>query len=179
MLDKIDLLLTPTRAMGRFLEAIFTISPAKKQFISKAWKSQQNIPWDFLHAYFYARWPYKYIALANSDHGIIHLVKKFTSVLNKLLPNMILSKPVELVAGKATGTTADYYHGKVVPVEDAQNLLMINEPVRVPDLEQVIPYHRARALILENPDHILQIKCPCRMAKKITLPTTGCLPDSG
>ena len=166
MLDKIDLLLTPTRAMGRFLEAIFPISPAKKQFISKAWKSQQNIPWDFLHAYFYARWPYKYIALANSDHGIIHLVKKFTSVLNKLLPNKKLPKPVELVAGKATGTTADYYHGKVLPVENAQNLLMINEPVRVPDLEQVIPYHRARALILENPDHILQVKCPCRMAKK-------------
>ena len=43
---------------------------------------------------------------------------------------------------------------------------MVNEPVNLPDLEQVIPYQRARALILEYPEHILQVKCPCRMAKK-------------
>lgn len=165
MIGAWDAMLSPARSLGRFLVAKFSISSATRQFIRKAWKSQQNIPWDFLHAFIYARWPYQYIALANSDHGLIQLVKS-THLWKKISSKKKLAKPVSLVAGKATGTTADYYHGKVMPVENAQNLLRVNESVRLPDLEQVIPYHRARALILETPGHILKVECPCRMAKK-------------
>jgi ferredoxin len=67
---------------------------------------------------------------------------------------------------QATGTVADIYHGKAMPLNQAQELVMVNEPVNLPDLEQVIPYVRARAIIQGNPDHILLVKCPCRMAKK-------------
>jgi hypothetical protein len=41
---------------------------------------------------------------------------------------------------------ADIYHGKVMPIEQARHLLMVGEPVNLPDLEQVIPYQRARSL---------------------------------
>jgi hypothetical protein len=53
-----------------------------------------------------------------------------------------------------------------MPLKQAQELVMVNEPIYLPDLERVIPYARARALIQQNPDHILLVKCPCRMARK-------------
>ncbi|MCJ7624976.1 MAG: hypothetical protein MUO76_15855 [Anaerolineaceae bacterium] len=44
----------------------------------------------------------------------------------------------------------------------------MNEPINLPDLEQVIPYVRVRAIIQQNPDHIIMVKYPCRM--RIVLP---------
>jgi hypothetical protein len=53
---------------------------------------------------------------------------------------------------------------------------MVDEPINLPDLEQVIPYVRARAIIQQNPDHILLVKCPCRMSKEDPcLPLEACL----
>ena len=93
MIGAWDALLSSARSLGRFLVAKFSISSATRQFIRKAWKSQQNIPWDFLHAFIYARWPYQYIALANSDHGLIQLVKS-THLLKKYSSKKKLVKPV-------------------------------------------------------------------------------------
>jgi ferredoxin len=142
------------------------ISPATRSFVRQAWKSQAHAPWDFLHSFFYARWPYTYIALANADHGLIQQVKKLLKLLGDLVPRIKSTSSKKPFPGEATGTIADIYHGKVLPIESAQNIIMINQPVNLPDLEQVIPFERARALILENPDHVLQVKCPCRVAKK-------------
>ncbi len=76
----------------------------------------------------------------------------------------------------ATGTIADGYHGKAMPLATAKQLVMINQPVRVPDLEQVIPYVRARSIILENPDHIIALDCPCRRyAENPCYPMDVCL----
>jgi hypothetical protein len=47
------------------------ISPATRDFLKTAWKVQVNKPWDFLHSYLYARWPYLYIAIANGEHPIV------------------------------------------------------------------------------------------------------------
>jgi len=53
---------------------------------------------------------------------------------------------------------------------------MINEEIKVPDLEQVIPYKRARSIILKNPDHIVAMDCPCRSARENPcLPLDVCL----
>lgn len=71
---------------------------------------------------------------------------------------------------------ADTYHGKVVPLEPARQLLMVKEEVNLPDLEQVIPYKRARAIILKDPGHIAVLDCPCRSARaKPCLPLDVCL----
>jgi len=76
----------------------------------------------------------------------------------------------------SSGTFADGYHGKALPLESAKNLVMINQPINVPDLEQVIPYVRARSIILENPDHIVALDCPCRKyAENPCLPMDVCL----
>jgi len=41
-----------------------------------------------------------------------------------------------------------------------------NKPINMPDLEQVIPYKRARDIILKNPDHIAVLNCPCRATQE-------------
>ena len=66
---------------------------------------------------------------------------------------------------------ADGYHGKVLPLESARQLVMVNEDIRLTNLEKIIPYPRARDIILKNPDHIVALDCPCRTAK-----TNPCLP---
>jgi ferredoxin len=60
---------------------------------------------------------------------------------------------------------ADTYHGKVVPLEHAAQLVTVDEEIRLLDLEQVIPYARARDIVLKNPDHIVVLDCPCRAAR--------------
>jgi ferredoxin len=64
----------------------------------------------------------------------------------------------------------------VVPLEAARQLVMVNEALTLPDLEHIIPYPRARDLILRNPDHIVVIDCPCRSAREHPcLPLDVCL----
>ena len=46
----------------------------------------------------------------------------------------------------------------------AGRLVWVNEPIILPKLEQVIPYARAKDIILENPGHIAVMSCPaCRL----------------
>jgi Pyruvate/2-oxoacid:ferredoxin oxidoreductase delta subunit len=81
-----------------------------------------------------------------------------------------------LDAGISTNTTADGYHGKVVTLEAATQLVTVDEPIRLKNLEQVIPYTRARDIILQNPDHIIALECPCRASRENPcLPLDVCL----
>ena len=72
--------------------------------------------------------------------------------------------------------TADEYHGKTIPLETATQLVMVNEPVNIPDLEHVIPYKQARALILQNPDHIVALELPLPVRAGESLPAIGRVP---
>ena len=146
-------------------------SPATKEFVRTAWRLQKNKPWDFLHSYFYARWPYLYISLGRQDHPITKVLKPLAQVWKKIRQIRKPQKEPRPSHIQATGTIADLYHGKALPLNQAQELVMVNEPINLPDLEQVIPYVQARAIIQENPDHILLVKCPCRMSQN-----NPCLP---
>jgi Pyruvate/2-oxoacid:ferredoxin oxidoreductase delta subunit len=142
------------------------ISPATEQFVREAWKAQINAPWDFIHSCVYARWPYLYISIGRQDHPFSRFLKPILQVWQKIQPNRKPQNVVSPSPDQATGTIADLYHGKALPLNQAQDLVMVNEPINLPDLEQVIPYVQARAIIQQNPDHILLVKCPCRMSKK-------------
>lgn len=64
------------------------------------------------------------------------------------------------------------YHGKVVLLEDAKKLVSLKEDINIPNLpETIIPYKRARDLVLQSPDAICVIDCPCRQTKE-----NPCLP---
>jgi NAD-dependent dihydropyrimidine dehydrogenase PreA subunit len=151
----------------REFQTIFVYLPRHQTiFVREAWKGQKNAPWDFLHSYVYARWPYLYISLGRGDHPITKRLKPILQGWQKLRSNTKPQKIVRPSPDQATGTIADLYHGKALPLNQARELVMVNEPINLPDLEQVIPYVQARAIIQQNPDHILLVKCPCRTAKK-------------
>jgi ferredoxin len=110
---------------------------------------------DRLHAYVYGRWTYLYIAIGVGEHPIARLLGP---VLRWLQPRPRPGSPPR-------PTSADGYHGKVIPVDTARRLVRVMEPVTVADLERVIPYPVARSLILRQPDHLVALECPCRAAR--------------
>ncbi|MBC7229658.1 MAG: 4Fe-4S binding protein [Actinobacteria bacterium] len=67
---------------------------------------------------------------------------------------------------------AETYHGKLVPLEEAQKLVTVSEEIELRDLEKVIPFSMCRDIVLENPDAILACKCVCRMTSP-----NHCQPD--
>ena len=129
-----------------------------RKFIKEARFAKDYSFFDLIHGYFYMRWPYFYISMGKGDHslskklsGLLGIVVSFIEKLNKKGQNK-----------NANGGFANGYHGKIVPLETARQLVSINQDIRLENLEQVIPFEKARDIILKNPDHITVIDCPCR-----------------
>jgi ferredoxin len=114
---------------------------------------------DWLHGYVYGRWPYLYIGIGVGEHPATKWLVPLIGLIGKILPRRVKADTDGPVGW------ADTYHGKVVPLEAAKQLIMVGEEIRLTDLEQVIPYARARDIILKNPEHIAVLDCPCRSAR--------------
>jgi ferredoxin len=115
---------------------------------------------DRLHGYTYGRWPYLYIGVASGEHRLARILRPIGRWILGLFGAEGSGEQVD--AGAAF---ADTYHGKAVPLEQATQLVTVQEEIRLPDLEHVIPYRRARDIVLKNPDHIVVLDCPCRDAR--------------
>lgn len=147
------------------------IKPSTREFVKEARRLPGYSFFDLLHGYVYARWPYLYIGIGTGEHPLSKRLAPFAGWFNKLI-----TKKTEGEEADAGIGFADTYHGKAIPLETAKRLVLINEEIKIPDLEQVIPYQRARSLILHNPDHIVVLDCPCRSARpNPCLPLDVCL----
>jgi ferredoxin len=133
------------------------IKQSTEAFYKEADKIPEYTLFDRIHGYVYGRWTYLYISIGTGQHP---LAKTLAPVIGYFSRGKKKDPNVE------SRGTADEYHGKTIPLETATQLVMVNEPVAIPDLEHVIPYKQARALILQNPDHIALIDCPCRAARE-------------
>jgi ferredoxin len=90
------------------------------------------------------------------------------------MEGLTITKPVENKGRRVT--YSDTYHGKVVPLKAAQKLVSVNREINLTNLEKVIPYSMAKDLILNNPNHILLLECPCRASRpNPCLPLDVCL----
>jgi len=145
--------------------------PSTLAFIKEARATRGFSFFDFLHAYIYGRWTHLYIAIGTGQHP---LAQKLAPLAGWLEAHVTRG---DAPAGQTeTISLADTYHGKALPLQQAKNLVLVNEDINLPDLEQVIPYKRARAIVLKNPDHIVALDCPCRSAKpNPCLPLDVCL----
>jgi len=116
---------------------------------------------DRLHGYVYGRWPYLYIGVATGEHPLARILGPIARwILDRFGGESAGESPDE-------GTTfADTYHGKAVPLEQATQLVTVDEEICLKDLERVIPYRRARDIVLKNPDHIVVLDCPCRASRE-------------
>lgn len=140
--------------------------------VRKFWQEAGRIPGyplrEKIHGWFYLRFPYLYIATATGSNRL----GRFGAVVISLFSRLFPPPPPDPDAIQY----ADTYHGKVVPLGTARELVSVNENIRVPDLERVIPYKLARSFILDQPDHIAALDCPCRVARENPcLPLDVCL----
>ena len=147
--------------------------PSTVAFIREARRIPGFRFFDWLHGYVYARWPYLYIGIGTGEHPLARILGPVVRWLGWLIPNQAAggrrptAEPI---------TFADTYHGKVVPLEAATQLVTVNEEITVTDLEHVIPYALARDIVLKNPDHIAVLDCPCRLSRaEPCLPLDVCL----
>ncbi len=140
--------------------------PSTRSFLRESRRTQGYSFLDLLHGYFYGRWPYFYIGIGTGNHPLERICGPALRWLAyKLFPG--LSNKDSIAAG---------YHGKVMPLEAATQLITVNEEVRLTNLEKVIPYPRARDIILQNPDHLVVFDCPCRAVRpNPCLPVDVCL----
>ncbi|MEJ5313221.1 MAG: 4Fe-4S binding protein [Anaerolinea sp.] len=147
------------------------LKPSTLAFLREARKTRNFTLFDAIHGYIYLRFPYLYISLAKGDHP---LSRRLAPVLRWI------GRIIELQAKQGGNGNnpgfADTYHGKVMPVQEAKQLVSIKQPIHLENLEQVIPFSRAKDLILENPDHIAVLDCPCRAGKpQHCLPLDVCI----
>jgi len=142
------------------------LSPSTRAFTREARNTPGFSFFDWLHGYVYARWPYLYIGIGTGEHWIARRVGPIVGWLSRLFP----------ANGSDNGSWADGYHGKVMPLQAATQLVTIQQDINLGDLEQIIPYARARDIILKHPDHIVALECPCRSARpEPCLPLDVCL----
>jgi len=126
---------------------------------------------DFLHGYAYSKWPYLYISVALGEHRLSKVIQPIFLFLQSILEPGREEEPEDNV-----NAWANAYHGKVVPIDEAKRLVSIQEEIVIKDLEQVIPYTRARDIIMHNPQTIVALDCPCRLARENPcLPLDVCL----
>ena len=127
---------------------------------------------DFLHGYIYLRWPYAYIGVAKGDREVPAVLKPFVGAMAWLF----LHSAADLSRAKGKREFANRYHGKVVPTEAAEQLVTLDKPIELRDLEKIIPYTTAKDIVLSDPDHIVALECPCRAgAENPCLPLDVCL----
>ena len=140
------------------------LKPSTVEFARQARRTPGFSFFDWVHAYVYSRWPYLYIGIGTGEHPLARALGPLVRGLARLFPPRSADDAERV-------TFADTYHGKVVPLEAATQLVTVEEEIRLTNLEQVIPYARARDIVLHDPDHIVVLECPCRAARP-----TPCLP---
>lgn len=147
------------------------IRPSTRRFLKEGRQVKGSSLFNQLHGYVYGRWIYFYIAMGTGRHP-----------LAKRLAPLIQWVAGWITRGKSENSTAsslkmeDTYHGKVVPLAAAKQLVSVQEDIHFGDLEHVIPYAAARDIVLQNPDHIVVLDCPCRVASEHPcLPLDVCL----
>ena len=134
------------------------IKPSTRAFRQEARRTPGYSLFDWVHGYVYARWPYLYIGIGTGEHPLARIFRPPVRLLGRLFPRRSAD-------GAGHATFADTYHGKVVTLEAATQLVTVEEEVSLTDLEPIIPYALARDIVLQHPDHIAVLECPCRAVR--------------
>jgi len=148
----------------------FLIKPSTAALAMEGRKTPGYSFWDWVHGYVYGRWVYLYIGIGTGEHWLAKIIAPLVKLVSRILLPRRTSLPEQ------PHTFADAYHGKVITLGAATRLVTVGEDIRLTNLEKIIPYVKARDIILKNPDHILVLECPCRSARsRPCLPLDVCL----
>ncbi len=149
----------PRRRLGTALEALARRwgKPSTYALVC-AFRARGGSWWELLHGYVYLRFPYFYIGMGKGTHP---LARWLGGPLSWLGGKMGLWNE-ENFRAKGGGGFADSYHGKVLRAESARTLINVRRDISLPKLERVLPYSEATDILLQHPDHIALLNCPCR-----------------
>ena len=124
---------------------------------------------DFFSAYVYLRY---------LDHFMYHAIqasglpaKEPDEKLGDETLEDLIRATVQRVADGAPDVSTSFYHGKVVKLKDAIQLVTQKGDLTLITPEKVIPFKLAKDIILKNPSSIAVGRCPCRAASE-----NPCLP---
>jgi ferredoxin len=151
--------------------------PSTRAFIREARRTRGYTLLDWLHGYVYSRWPYLYIGIGTGEHPLARTAKPIIAALDGLIRRRARHDVADTAPQRDAGAEfADTYHGKVVTLAAAKQLVRVNQDVEIRDLEHIIPYRLDRDIVLKHPDHIVALDCPCRSARAHPcLPLDVCL----
>jgi len=123
---------------------------------------------DFFSAYIYMKF---------HDHFIYHalqacsLPSKERAELPDAAIDEMLEASIQRVAETAPTFDTSFYHGKVVKLKDAIQLVSQKTDLSLITPEQVVPFKAAKDIVLKNPQSIAVGSCACRKNSK-----NSCLP---
>ena len=109
------------------------VDPATRDFVREARSRPDFSLFDLLHGYVYARWLYLYIGVGTGEHWLARTLRPIVNLAGRFVVR-------GAVEGEAGIHFANTYHGKVVPLEAATQLVTVDEDVSLGDLEHIIPY---------------------------------------
>ncbi|MFQ5574076.1 MAG: 4Fe-4S ferredoxin [Terriglobia bacterium] len=100
----------------------------------------------FLHGYLYLRFTREYIKLLDKTKEKLGKHGGVSAAIDRSLSEWYRQA----------------HHSKVITSDQAKGLVSQVEDIEIDHLEQVLPFVKARRIILENPDEIVVTDCPCR-----------------
>ena len=146
--------------LWKILQGLPLLKASTRAFLKEAEQTPGFRFADWLHGYIYARWPYLYIGVGTGEHPATRYLLPLWRMISQGLPGFRRKKrSIQRVA------FADTYHGKVIPLEAARRLVTVQRDIRLENLEQIIPYQKAKDIVLKNPRHIAVMECPCRSSR--------------
>lgn len=130
-----------------------------------------------IHGFVYGKWCYHYIGLAGDKAPWWrYLWAPLVLLIDRMTPFFPSEENKVGDPNQKKPTWGDTYHGKVMPLGEATKLVKIDRTVNTKVPEQVLPYTRAREIILNNPEQIVLLDCPCRGGmKNPCTPTEVCI----
>jgi ferredoxin len=146
------------------------VKPSTKVFFQEAHKTPGFSFLDGLHGYIYARFLYTYIGIGTGQHWVNKIITPVASIISRI-QSLFQKHHQEHSSGKPGITVADTYHGKVLPLAAIKQLVSVQQDIRLENLENIIPYQIAKDIILNHPDHLAVLNCPCRSNRE-----NPCLP---
>lgn len=129
------------------------VKPSTVSFLRTARNRPGGSLKEALHGLLYLKWPEVYIGIGLGRFRMARAIRE---------PARRLGNALGFWNTPAGDSFADSYHGKVLPLKEATRLITIGRPLRFETPERVLPYSMAKAIILENPDALVLLRCPCR-----------------
>lgn len=136
--------------------------PATNDYFTRA--RAHGLSWiNCIHGYIYGKYCYHYIGMAGDKNPWWrYMLAPFVLLIDRQTPFLPKEDAQMGDPNQKRPTWSDTYHGKVMPLEEATKLVKLDRPVNTSVSEQVLPYTRARDIVLTNPEKIVVLDCPCR-----------------